>query len=67
MNISLKGIFLFFKPDDFRPKFRLVEKKTIKEIRIEAKVIKVALNSYSHNFTQLLGYRTYLRIYLAVT
>lgn len=67
MNNSLKGIFLFFKPDDFRTKFRLVEKNIIKEIRTESKGIKVALNHYHIILYSLLDYRTFLRIYLVVT
>lgn len=67
MNNGLKGIFLFFKPDDFRSKFSLVKKKIIKEIRTEAKGIKVALNHYHIILYSFLGYRTFLRIYLVVT
>lgn len=67
VNNGLKGIFLFFKPDDFRTKFRLVKKKIIKEIRTEAKGIKVALNHYYIILYSCLGHRTFFRIYLVVT
>lgn len=61
MSNALKGIVLFFKPEDFKAKFSLGKKEIIKEIRTEG--IKVALEHYHMILCHFLGYRIFLILF----